>query len=131
MTEQATPIGDVASEIAVALQHGDHDQARRCAFRAMEHYLDTDFEVRHCLVGDEPPLTGDERYDALLAGVVEHSCARREETAPEWVHDRVRFLRTWWFVSGDRGLHGEAFVHSPISFKRRGVFVTREELSHV
>jgi len=78
----------------------------------------------------EPPPTGDVRYDALLAAIVEFICARQSMVAPSWVDDSDRFLSTWWFVSGMLSLHADAIVHSPISFARRGVFVTEDALTY-
>jgi hypothetical protein len=49
---------------------------------------------------------------------------------PAWVDDPSRFLEEWWFVSGLRSLHANALVHSPISFKRRGVFIGEDSLTY-
>ena len=75
------------------------------------------------MVSASPDTTGDVRYDALVAALVEHVCVRWALPVPAWVEDPDRFLGTWWFVSGLRSLHALALVQSPISFARRGVFI--------
>ncbi len=50
--------------------------------------------------------------------------------APAWVEDEYRFLDQWWFVSGIKSLHADAIAHSPISFARRGVFITAGALTY-
>lgn len=106
-------------------------EARRLAFSFVEN-LDKQpsGEAVLELVRDEPPTVGDLRFDALLAAVVEHGCACRRVKAPGWVDGPGRFLESWWFVAGMRSLHADALVHSPISFARRGVFITSGALSY-
>ncbi len=77
-----------------------------------------------------PLPTGDRRYDALLASLVEYCCVHHEMAPPAWVNDPSRFLEEWWFVSGIKSLHANAVVHSPISFKRRGVFISEDSLTY-
>jgi hypothetical protein len=79
----------------------------------------------------EPVSTGDARYDAMLAAIAEYVCAREGTLAPAWVEDSKRFLSEWWFVSGVRSLHADAIAQSPISFARRGVFITAGALACV
>jgi hypothetical protein len=82
------------------------------------------------VVDQEPRSTGDACYDALLAAIAEYLCAREGMLAPTWVESPSRFLDQWWFVSGIRSLHADAIVHSPISFARRGVFITAGALTY-
>ena len=70
------------------------------------------------------------RFDALLAALAEHLCAEHGSESPAWVGHTSRFLGRWWFVAGMRSLEADAFVHSPISFARRGVFIADGALSY-
>lgn len=121
---------DVAREISQSLGRRDEGEARRLAFSFVESYDKATEEERDRMVVDEPGGTGDERYDALIAAVVEFSCARHTQAAPSWVDGPGRFLDQWWFVSGMPSLHANAIAHSPISFTRRGVFVTEDALTY-
>lgn len=78
-----------------------------------------------------PDTTGDVRVDAALAGLAEH-LARQDGWQPqEWVLDDGRYAQPWWFVSGVRAWHPIALVESPLSFRKRGVFITRSALERV
>lgn len=79
------------------------------------------------LVG-RPDLTGDPRFDAYLAALVEHLAVKRSLPVPAWVHESERFLERWWFPTSFKTLHALALVQSPASFRRRGIFVDETEL---
>ena len=83
------------------------------------------------LVADEPPPTGDPRWDALLAGVVEQLCFDHMLPVPRWAMDPVRFLEQWWFVTPYRSLHPSAFAEAPPALANRGVFIHRRSLESV
>jgi hypothetical protein len=104
--------------------------ARRLAFRFVEQFDKADDSDRRRMVAQPPAPTGQDRYDAMLAALVEYSCACWGLNPPAWVDEADRFLEQWWFVSGMRSLHANAIVHSPISFKRRGVFITEGTLAY-
>ena len=123
-------ISETAEEIAACLSKGDSTAATRLAFRFLERYERSDWGTRTSIVDRQPATTGSERYDALLAGIVELACASHQVVAPPWVNDESYFLGEWWFISGIRSLHADALVHSPISLARRGVFVTQGALEY-
>lgn len=130
MAYERPSIADVALEIATCLAECDEAAALRLAFRCVELFERAPLGERMYMVAQEPPSTGDARYDAMLAAIAEYLCAREGMLAPAWVEDSRRFLDQWWFVSGIRSLHADAIVHSPISFARRGVFITAGALAY-
>jgi hypothetical protein len=130
MMWQENSIGELAEEIADCLAKGDSSSATRLAFRFRERYDRSDWETRRRITADVPLTTGSDRFDALLAGIVEYACASHGVVAPPWVNDESFFLNRWWFVSGMASLHADALVHSPISLARRGVFVTHGALEY-
>ncbi len=83
------------------------------------------------MVADEPDLTGDERWDALLAGTAEHLCYHHGLAVPAWTGAPTRFLEHWWFVSPYRSVHASALVSTPAAFANRGVFVHAGSLTSV
>ena len=123
-------IRDVATEVTEALAGGRLHDALRIAFKFVEYYDGASPQERSAMVQDEPAPVGDPRFDALLAAVTEFSCARHLERIPPWAGQSSRFLERWWFVSGLRSLHADAIAHSPISFARRGVFITEDALTY-
>lgn len=121
---------DVAHEISRSLGRRDEAEARRLVFSFVESYDSATEEERTRMIVDEPSGTGDERFDALIAALVEFVCARHTRVAPSWVDKPSRFLDRWWFMSGMPSLHANAIAHSPISFARRGVFITEDALTY-
>lgn len=105
-------------------------EAIRLAFAFVEIYDKTDAATRIGLVEARPDPTGDRRFDALLAAMAEHLCAADSLPGPAWANEADRFLDEWWFVAGLRSLEADALVHSPISFARRGIFVTAGALTY-
>ena len=127
---QAPDIQDVATEVGQCLTKGDTSSAFRVIARFLEYYDKAGWPTRERMVEPRPEPTGSSRYDAMLAGVVEYACATHRVVAPAWVNDPQFFLDEFWFVSGMKSLHADAIVHSPISFKRRGVFLTKGALTY-
>ncbi len=80
------------------------------------------------LVAAEPAPIGDQRFDALLAAIAEDLCIHAAETPPSWVHAPNRFLDGAWWVSGLPSARAAALVHTPASFRRRGVMIDRRDL---
>jgi len=106
-------------------QTRDEDRWRLVA-EFLEEYRHEPDDVRVALVSEEPPATGDERWDVFVAALAEHLSLRDERDAPVW-SDR-RSLRTFWFPFRTRAARADALVHAPVSFRRRGVFVSPQEL---
>jgi hypothetical protein len=71
-----------------------------------------------------PRSTGDSRVDAAFAAMAEYLARRDGWTVPPWARLPEREAWPWWFVTDLRGLHPQALVESPSSFRRRGVFIT-------
>jgi hypothetical protein len=104
--------------------------ALRLVYRFIEHYDKANLEDRTRMVAEKPETTGDTRLDAMLASTVEYSCATHLVPAPVWVNAPQYFLEQFWFVAGLKSLEADAFVHSPISYARRSIFLNRESLSY-
>jgi hypothetical protein len=102
----------------------------RLSFRCVEVFERASAEERNELVSTPPTLVGDRRFDALMAALAEYLCSRSGILAPTWVEEECRFLEHRWFVSGIRSLHADAIANSPVSFSRRGVFITDGALTY-
>jgi len=81
---------------------------------------------RIALLSDEPPPTGDTRFDAALAGVAEFFAAEAAISAPGWVNGPGRFVEPWWFVASRPAFHAHTLANTPACFARHGVFIARE-----
>ncbi len=77
----------------------------------------------------EPSTTGDQRWDALLAGVVDHLARRHQFEPPTWTASRS--VIPFWFVGSTPALHAYAYAHSPAPLANRGVFIDPSDLESV
>jgi hypothetical protein len=83
-------------------------------------------ERRLELLQDEPPPTGDERWDVFVGALAEHLAAKDGRRGPRWCERR--HLHRLWFPFNTPLARAEAIVHAPAAFRRRGVMVARMEL---
>lgn len=80
-------------------------------------------------VTDAPAPTATVRAQALACALAEYVCIRRGLVPPSWTQLSVEAV-PWWFVAGDR-FAALALRESPMSFARRGIFVTRGALERI
>jgi hypothetical protein len=71
---------------------------------------------------DEPPGTGDERWDALLAALAEHLAAQHNLAPPDWAELRV--LQRPWFPAELKVQRADALVRAPAAFRKHGVYLS-------
>lgn len=114
------------ADLARALEGASDSDRWRLVAEFLEEYRWEPVERRHSLLTDEPPSTGDERWNVLLAALAEHLAARDGRGAPQW--SEPRRLRRFWFPFNTRAARADAVVHAPAAFRRRGVFVSAHEL---
>jgi hypothetical protein len=92
----------------------------------LEEYRWEPADRRPPLFQDEPPTTGDEQWDALLAALAEHLAAQLDLAPPDWTRSRV--LATPWFPSSLRSKRMEALVWAPAAFRKHGVYLSARDL---
>jgi hypothetical protein len=125
-----------ASRSSVAARAGRADPRGRGA-RTRPRLAASDLRIRRrfrassragklALIEQEPPLTGDARFDAALAGVAEHFAREAGLAAPAWVQKPERCVEPWWFISSRPELDAYTLAHTPAVFARHGVFIARE-----
>lgn len=104
------------------------DKSRRWRLVAefLEDHRWEPIDTRFGLLEEEPPRTGDERWDVFLAALAEHVAARDGRADPAWAERRS--LRQLWFPFNTRAARVDAVVHAPAAFRRRGVYVAPQEL---
>ena len=78
------------------------------------------------LLRHEPPPTGDERWDALLAALAEHLMAQHDLAPPEWAESRV--LARPWFPAQLAVQRAEALIWAPAAFRKHGVYLSARDL---
>jgi hypothetical protein len=82
--------------------------------------------VQRSLVLQDPPPTGDERWDVLLAALAEHLMAHHDLAPPPWTESRV--LRQPWFPAELAVQRAEALVWAPAAFRKHGVYLSARDL---
>jgi hypothetical protein len=120
---RAASVADLSRWVASA---ADDAIRWRLIAEFLEEYRHEPASTRFGLLTPEPPSTGDERWDVLLAGLAEHLAARDGRGGPVWSEDRR--LDAMWFPFDSPAARVDAFVHAPASFRRRGVFIAPQEL---
>lgn len=127
-------VDDAASTAAELVEAGRPmpDLWRHVVLQMLDDYTSV---LRHqgvdaaaAMWADAPRRTGDRRMDAALAALGEHLARRDGWPRPSWVLDPSREAEPWWFVTTLRGLRPRALAESPLSFRKRGVFITRGAL---
>ncbi|MBG6136689.1 hypothetical protein [Longispora fulva] len=114
------------SRLSKFLSDTDEPTRWRLVAEFLKEYRWEPRETRHELLADEPPGTGDDRWDVLLAALAEHLTSRDGRKAPAWADQR--HLRRFWFPYNTPAARVDAFVHAPAAFRSRGVFLADHEL---
>jgi hypothetical protein len=130
-TRMLQTIGETADQIRHCLAVSDEHEALRWVAQFIAEFRRAPLADRLGLVAGEPPPTGDPRWDAMLAGVVEQLCFDDGLVIPGWVMQPGRFLEQWWFVTPYRSLHASAFAETPVALANRGVFIHARSLESV
>jgi hypothetical protein len=130
-TRTLQTISETAAQIRRCLAVPDDHEALRWVAQFVAEFRRAPLADRPGLVAGEPPPTGDPRWDAMLAGVVEQLCFDGGLAIPGWVMQPGRFLEQWWFVTPYRSLHPSAFAETPVALANRGVFIHRQSLESV
>ncbi len=77
-------------------------------------------------ISEPPSPTGSDSADSLVAALAEYLCVHRDIVPPSWTQAPSE-VRPWWFAAGPR-FAAIAMRESPMSFARRGIFITRGAL---
>lgn len=126
MRRGAASLCALASEIEGDLRQGRERDALRLIFGFADDFRGSSRAGRHELLREEPPPTGEERFDAALAATAEHFAREGAMAPPPWVDGPTRFVEPWWFVASSPGLEAYVFANTPAVFARHGVFMARE-----
>ncbi|MGA7704353.1 MAG: helix-turn-helix transcriptional regulator [Solirubrobacteraceae bacterium] len=118
--EQLAP--QIAEDLALAQEH----DALRLLFGFADDFRGSSRPGKISLIRQEPPGTGDPRFDAALAGTAEFFAREGDIAAPRWVEGAGRFVEPWWFATDRPAFEAYTFAHTPAVFARHGVFIARE-----
>ena len=122
----AESLEEIAQVMRGDLESGQEDDALRLVFGFADDFRGSSRPGKIALLREEPPPTGDPRFDAALAGTAEFFAREAQIAAPSWVEGPGRFVEPWWFVSSRPALDAYVLQHTPAVFARHGVFIARE-----
>lgn len=127
----AASLEQLSTEIRQELAQGRERDALRTIFGFADDFRGSPRAGQAALLSEEPPPTGDRRFDAALAGTAEFFAREAAISAPRWVDGPQRFVEPWWFVSSKPSLDAYVLAHTPAVFARHGVFIAREVFDRV
>lgn len=110
------------------LHAGNADAAFRVVLQLAADLEAADPALRVALCITPPAPTGDPRFDALLAGVVDHLLTRDRLPVPGWVAEDSRVLLETWDVEPVPSLQAAARRRTPRALRRHGVYLDPSEL---
>jgi transcriptional regulator with XRE-family HTH domain len=126
MRRGAVSLAELSPTISEDLLAGRENDALRLLFGFADDFRGSSRPGRIALIADEPPPTGDARFDAALAGIAEFFATEAKIAAPAWVNGHGRFLEPWWFVASRPAFDAYILANTPALFARHGVFMARE-----
>jgi transcriptional regulator with XRE-family HTH domain len=122
----AASLRQLAPTIAEDLGQGLERDALRLLFGFADDFRGSPRPGKIRLLEEEPPSTGDPRFDAALAGAAEYFAREGAISAPSWVDEPARFVEPWWFATDRPAFEAYTLAHTPAVFARHGVFIARE-----
>lgn len=81
------------------------------------------------LLVERPRPTGSRRFDAFLAALAEHLAFHHALPCPSWTQAPERSLDSAWFITDLPSARAAAMETSPASFRRRLIFIDRNDLT--
>jgi hypothetical protein len=118
------------ARLGSAIACSDTDQRRwRLIWEFLEEFRHEPIEKLQRLLDDEPPLTGDEKFDLYLAALTEHLAYHNALKNPSWTMQTHRlWIGKVWFPTDLPGAKVWALAHSPAAFRARGIFIHPDDL---
>lgn len=116
------------TDIAAAATTATDDQTRLRYFFEFMRGADAAGPAALRLIEQEPAPTGNAHFDALLAAAAEHVAASYNKPGPLWSITIDRFLTAGWWISDLPSVRAFALVGTPVSFRRRGIYLDRHDL---
>jgi hypothetical protein len=96
-----------------------------------EFYLAATSELKSSMLADEPPPTGDPRFEGLFGGVAEYLAHQAGlPRVPAWAYSPARYLDRAWHTSSmsDDGMREYLTFSSPGEFASRNIFTEERPL---
>ncbi|MFD1716038.1 helix-turn-helix domain-containing protein [Amnibacterium flavum] len=128
---QRTDAATTAAHIADSLSDGRRNDAVRHFIQLADNLAAEHDETRFALTISAPDKTGEKRWDAAIAALVEHRLEEEHLPLPRWTRDEARTLtRSWIFGTGLYDIPVER-SRVPAAFLRHGVLIDPDTLASI
>ena len=131
VTVLPTRLGTAAAageDVRWFLRAKNFDAAFRAVWQLADDLGRADAALRVALCVTPPAPTGDPRFDALIAGIVEYLLSGKGLPLPTWLSEDSRRLGEPWDVEPVPSLQASARSRTPAALARHGVFLDPMEL---
>lgn len=126
---RSRPAWEAAASVAAALARSDLNSAWREIIQLSDDLVREPPAIRVALAVSPPLPVGDRRYDALLAGIVDHRLTEDGLPRPDWLDDPHFSLDQAWDVEVLPELRASARANTPGAIARHGVYLAAAELA--
>jgi transcriptional regulator with XRE-family HTH domain len=127
---QAGTVADAADACHQYLAVGSEDGAYRAVIQLADWLASEHGAERVALTVTPPAPTGDRRYDAFIAGVVEHRLSEESLPYPKWLPTSARLAERWFVDIASTDDHAVAAA-TPPALLAHGVVIDAAELVSV
>lgn len=125
------PAHEAADEIGEYLRQGDEGRAFRRFVQLSDDLVREPLHVLIALASSPPRPVGHAGFDAALAALIEYRTEEAEAGVPTWVYDEWRVCEQGWSPSEDPVLAAYSRATAPEPFRRRGVYISADDLVSV
>jgi transcriptional regulator with XRE-family HTH domain len=122
------PVWKAADRVRAALDEGDTRTAQREVIQLSDDLQRAEPATRVALAIAPPTSTGNQRYDALIAAVVDLLLSRDNLPRPVWLDDDLRALSEPWDFEPVAKLREAARAATPEAVRRHGIYLDPAEL---
>lgn len=126
---RSSTASDIADAVYEALRAGNRRRSRRLLVQLNDDLASQHGAVRVALTVTPPAPTGNPRYDAYIAALVEHHLLAEDLPLPTWIEEPRRFLDEPWIV--DRFADPDVERATPPAFRRHRVLIDARELASI
>jgi len=121
-------VADFSITIAEAITAGKDSKAYRLFIQLNDNLTSLEPGLCHALSLTPPPPTGDLRYDALIAALVDFHLSKTSLPVPVWVNEPARKLPAKWIVDLYETSEAKLIKKTPKEFLRRNILIDEAEL---
>jgi len=124
-------VAEFALVIGEAIREKKFSRAFRLLIQLSDNLNAVEPDICVALCASPAPLTGDVRYDALLAGLVEFTLHEKGLPVPGWVSEETRILSQRWVVDKYAIDLTKALKRTPRTFLKHNVVIDAQEFASV